>query len=227
LKRLSGHKTSKILHFFDVFSALNLYYRVKNHKKTMVSTFRRGLIPQIFNSSTKMASIFGHIAASTALGVAFFPRQARPAVLLAGAICAAIPDADVLAFRFGISYDSIWGHRGWTHSLLFAGVFGALVAALFFHKSHDWRKITPFLMVATASHPFLDMLTNGGLGCALFFPFDNSRLFFPGRPIAVSPLHAGDFFSPWGLAVLASECVWIGLPCLLLVGLSRFTRFRD
>jgi len=43
LKRLFGHKTSKILHFFDVFSAPSLYFRVKNHKKTMVSTFRREL----------------------------------------------------------------------------------------------------------------------------------------------------------------------------------------
>jgi len=41
LKRLFGHKTSKILHFFDVFSAPSLYFGVKNHKKTMVSPFRR------------------------------------------------------------------------------------------------------------------------------------------------------------------------------------------
>ena len=27
-------------------------------------------------------------------------------------MCAVLPDADVLAFRFGIPYESVWGHRG-------------------------------------------------------------------------------------------------------------------
>jgi inner membrane protein len=53
----------------------------------------------------------------------------------------------------------------------------------------------------TASHGILDAFTNGGLGIALFSPFDNSRYFFPFRPIQVSPIGAG-FFSMRGLRVL-------------------------
>ena len=32
------------------------------------------------------------------------------------------------------------------------------------------------------------------------------------------------FISEWGLTVLASEFVWIGLPALALVGLARLVR---
>ena len=171
-----------------------------------------------------MASAFGHIAASAALGAAFFPKQFRTATFVVAGFCAAIPDADVLAFRWDIPYDSIWGHRGWTHSLCFAGVFGFLLALLFFRADRYFWKTALFFALATASHPLLDMLTNGGRGCALFFPFSEARLFFPLRPILVSPLSAADFFSAWGVAVLGSELVWIGLPGLLLVWVARWAR---
>ena len=40
---------------------------------------------------------------------------------------------------------------------------------------------------------------------------------FPFRPIQVSPLGASNFFSEWGLAVLVSEAIWIGVPALILI----------
>jgi inner membrane protein len=167
-----------------------------------------------------MASVFGHIAASTALAYAFFPEQTRPAVLGLAAFCAAAPDLDVLAFRFGIDYGSEWGHRGWTHSIVFAVALGLLLAALFFRQDRDFWKIALLCVLATASHPLLDMLTNGGRGVALWWPFSLERLFFPWHPIQVSPLSAGAFFSKWGLAVLWSEAKWIGLPGLVLVAVG-------
>lgn len=171
-----------------------------------------------------MASIFGHIAASCALGAAFFPAQARPAVLATAAFCAAAPDLDVLAFRFGVHYESIWGHRGWTHSLVFAAGLGLLAAVALFRQRPDFWKIALFCILATLSHPLLDMLTNGGRGCALWWPLSDGRLFFPLRPIQVSPLGAGAFFSEWGLEVLRSEAVWIGLPALALALGGRLLR---
>jgi inner membrane protein len=36
--------------------------------------------------------------------------------------------------------------------------------------------------------PLLDMLTNGGLGIAVFSPFSRERFFFPVQPIPVSPI---------------------------------------
>ena len=62
----------------------------------------------------------------------------------------------------------------------------------------------------------LDAFTNGGLGVALLSPFDDTRYFFPFRPIEVSPLSVRAFFSAHGLAILRSELVWVWAPCALL-----------
>jgi inner membrane protein len=61
----------------------------------------------------------------------------------------------------------------------------------------------------------LDALTNGGLGVALAWPFDDKRFFFPWRPIEVSPIGAG-FFSARGLAVIGSELLRVVLPTAIL-----------
>jgi inner membrane protein len=165
-----------------------------------------------------MASIFGHIVASSALGYSFFPRQVRPATLALAGFCAFAPDLDVLGFYWGIPYGSAWGHRGFTHSLVFALPFGLMMAWLLRDRVTGR---TPFSLIAwcilsTASHPLLDMLTTGGRGCALWWPFSAERLFFPLRPILVSPIGAGAFFSEWGARVLRSELYWIGGPAFVL-----------
>ncbi len=69
-----------------------------------------------------------------------------------------------------------------------------------------------YLFLATASHGVLDAMTNGGLGVAFFSPFDNSRYFLPWRPIRVSPLSFGRFFSARGYLILQNELLWIWLP---------------
>jgi inner membrane protein len=176
-----------------------------------------------------MASLFGHIAVSTAIGYAFFPKHVRPLTLVVAGFCAFAPDLDVLSFRFGIPYSSEWGHRGWTHSLVFALIAGGLIGLMFsafsgkttWSLQPTWRHITAWFVLSMASHPLLDMLTNGGRGCALWWPFSIERIFFPWRPIQVSPMSVSDFISPWGLEVLASEVLWIGFPCMGLVLLAR------
>jgi inner membrane protein len=50
-------------------------------------------------------------------------------------------------------------------------------------------------------------LTSGGLGIALFAPFDNTRYFYSFTPIKVSPIGVEAFFSARGLAVLKSEFI--------------------
>jgi inner membrane protein len=175
-----------------------------------------------------MASVFGHIAASTAIGLAFFPRLARPMPLFLAGFCAFAPDLDVLSFHFGVPYSSPWGHRGWTHSLFFSLVFGALIGLvagqLWRHTGPEKRGLALWFALSTLSHPLLDMCTNGGLGCALWWPYDASRVFFPFSPILVSPLGASAFFSAWGAKVLWSELLWIGLPGILLVLFTRNLR---
>ena len=49
-----------------------------------------------------------------------------------------------------------------------------------------------------------DTLTDGGLGCALFWPFDLTRYFAPWTPIPVSPIGLG-ILSQYGFYVMAVE----------------------
>jgi len=59
-------------------------------------------------------------------------------------------------------------------------------------------------------------MTDGGLGVAFFAPFENRRYFLPWRPIHISPIGIGRFFSERGLAVVQSELLWIWLPAAVL-----------
>jgi inner membrane protein len=79
-------------------------------------------------------------------------------------------------------------------------------------------RLWTYLFLAAASHGILDAMTDGGLGIALLAPFDDTRYFFPFRPIEVSPINIRRFLSGRGLAVLASELLWVWLPSAALAG---------
>jgi len=166
-----------------------------------------------------MPSAIAHAAPALAL-IPLFRGPAVPARLWAlGVACALAPDLDVLAFRAGIPYEHVLGHRGLWHSIPFAALFAAFACfAAFprpsagFARSRAWL----YLFLATASHGLLDAFTNGGLGVALWSPFENGRHFFAFRPIEVSPLSVRAFVSARGLAILANELLWVWLPCALL-----------
>lgn len=181
-----------------------------------------------------MPTVFTHAVAAAALGAAVLPPGTGPRPWLLGIVCAVFPDSDVLAFAFGVPYSAVLGHRGLTHSLLFALLLSAAVTGLAFRASR-WASMRPriwlFLFAATASHGILDAFTNGGLGIAFFAPFSAERYFFPLTPIEVSPIVRG-FFSERGLRVLVSEMLWVWMPALILVVVSlglrgRYTRRAD
>ncbi|HLL77166.1 MAG TPA: metal-dependent hydrolase [Pyrinomonadaceae bacterium] len=171
-----------------------------------------------------MPTVFTHAAAAVAAGKVYARGEMPARFWLLSALCAVLPDADVLGFAFRIRYGDLLGHRGLSHSLAFAAALGVLVASLFFRDarvlSRRWWSLAAYFAAVTASHGLLDALTDGGLGVAFFAPFDDGRYFFPWRPIEVSPIGAG-FFSRRGLAVLASEFVWVWLPSLLIVAAVR------
>ena len=165
-----------------------------------------------------MPSIFSHPA--VALGLApIFQRFGVPRVMLGlGAFCTIVPDFDVIGFAFGINYRDVFGHRGFTHSLLFAAILSGILTQVFLQNREDASRPASltFLFLCTASHGVFDALTNGGLGVAFFAPFDNTRYFFPWRPIQVSPLGVGQFFSRWGALVILTEIIWMWIPALLI-----------
>ena len=138
-----------------------------------------------------MATVFTHAAAALALGTAF--RRPGPPLRfwLAGAACAMAPDLDVIGLSFGIPWGHVLGHRGLSHSVVFAAALALVVTAVAF-RGRDWDGRRPsvwlFLFLATASHGVLDAMTDGGSGVAFWAPFDDERYFLPWRPIPVSPI---------------------------------------
>jgi inner membrane protein len=140
--------------------------------------------------------------------------------VIAGIFAAILPDIDVLAFRFGIPYGATFGHRGFTHSIVFALAI-ALIGTIIVRPRSP--AVFAFLFLCAMSHAVLDSMTNGGLGVAFFSPFSNERYFLPWRPIRVSPI-GPSFFSPRGLATLASEVVWVWIPCVVLGLVGKYVR---
>ena len=159
-----------------------------------------------------MPTIITHAIVPLAMAAGLGAGRITVPVALAGAALAMLPDADVLGLRLGVEYAAPWGHRGATHSLVFAGLATAVLAVIWPAARRPWA--LAFLFVSGASHGLLDMLTSGGLGVALYWPFDDERLFFGNRPVRVSPIGA-DFFSMRGLETLKSEMLWIWLPAVL------------
>lgn len=164
-----------------------------------------------------MATLITHAVVATALGQAAGAElRKQPRFWVTTILCSMLPDVDVIGFGLGIHYGDLWGHRGMTHSLLFAVIAGCLAAVLLGRSQRERWWLAAFLFVVTASHGALDAMTDGGLGVAFFSPVDPTRYFFPWRPIAVSPIGAGRFFSARGLHVLWTEICWVWGPALVL-----------
>ncbi len=165
-----------------------------------------------------MASVFGHAIAAIGIGKLFPKAEMTRKVYLLGAVSAMIPDLDVIGFEFDIQWESMWSHRGFTHSIFFA-ITWALVLLVVFHRKKGFLKhfqLGSYYFLATVSHGLLDALTNGGNGIAFFAPFSAERYFLPWQLIQVSPLGIGNFFSKWGLEVLQSEFFYIVIPSLMI-----------
>ena len=77
-----------------------------------------------------MPSIFTHAAIPLALWCAADRGRIAAPLLAAGVVAAMLPDADVLAFALHIPYADSFGHRGASHSIVFAAVLAVLAAVL-------------------------------------------------------------------------------------------------
>ena len=117
---------------------------------------------------------------------------------------AMLPDLDVIGFALGVRYGDPWGHRGAAHSLVMAAALGVAVTAIARRRGLPPGRTALFTITVLASHGLLDTMTDGGLGCALLWPFSHTRYFAPWRPIPVAPIGL-DFLSLYGAIVSAIE----------------------
>ncbi len=167
-----------------------------------------------------MPTAFTHAAAGITTAYLLSGRRDSVMLWIYVVILSVMADFDVIAFNLGIPYSHIFGHRGFFHSLLFAACV-SFIFSMMYHCSKrkisfSHLRVLLVFMLVSALHPILDMFTNGGLGIGLFIPFNNERLFFPDRPIKVSPIGLHSFFSGRGITVLKSELRIVILPSISL-----------
>jgi inner membrane protein len=165
--------------------------------------------------------VVGVAAARLEVRDAARPRRSVLGPMLFWAALSFLPDADVVGFGLGVRYEDPWGHRGATHSLMFALALGVMIGALAPRFGYRALRTGVMATLVVASHALLDTLTDGGLGCALFWPFDQTRYFAPWTPLPVSPIGLG-YLSPYGLYVAVTEMTLFAP--LLIYALSKRVR---
>ncbi len=171
-----------------------------------------------------MATILTHPVIPFSLFLIFGKKRIPILLAVLGIFFSILPDFDVIAFKFGIPYESDWGHRGFTHSILFGVIAAAL--AVFAKKvlKASPYSIFLFLFVSILSHGILDAMTTGGLGVGFFIPWHGERFFFEFRPIRVSPIGVKNFLTERGWVVLRSELFYVWLPAIILCGIGFVIR---
>ena len=161
-----------------------------------------------------MPTILSHPAVPLALGLGLGSDVISKRLLIAGVVGSVLPDIDVVGFTFGIPYGHEFGHRGMSHSLVFAALVALVGAGAKKILKTTFLRAFFFLFITTGSHGILDAFTNGGLGIALLWPWTERRFFAAFRPIVVAPIGIADFL-PYAAGVLFSELLWVWMPCLL------------
>ncbi|MCG8636717.1 MAG: metal-dependent hydrolase [Desulfobacterales bacterium] len=173
-----------------------------------------------------MPTIMTHALAGAALG------QAAPAGIPKFRLsvclgCAAmLPDLDVIMFALKIPYSHVLGHRGFSHSVIFAMVLAPLITWLAGYAADPKRYFNTGLifLAAILSHGILDALTDAGLGVGFFIPFTDERHFLPWRPVMTASLNPSSFLSRETLRILESEAVYIWLPLTAVIFLFSIIR---
>jgi inner membrane protein len=130
-----------------------------------------------------------------------------------------IPDLDVLSTA---NYGSPLGHRGITHSLVFAAVLSIVAAGATFRRFRvGWWSLAALFFAIIASHGLLDALTKGGEGIPFFWPFGGR--YGNWGPLPVSDI-AFDLPDPRYSRAVSAELLWVWLPTLVVVGLMEVYR---
>ncbi len=171
-----------------------------------------------------MPSLVSHAVVGLAVGIAISTKHPDHSFVWLSVIASCFPDIDGLSFALGIPYKSLFGHRGFFHSILFAILLSSTIVYLYFPEARlfsvSWFFYESIFFLITMSHGILDAMTAGGMGVAFFSPFSQKRYLFPWKPLVACPLTLKDFFSEWGKIVAKSEFMWIWLPSFAIIVLS-------
>ena len=159
-----------------------------------------------------MATIYTHAAVGLGLARLYTGRPMPWTYWGLAAVLPIIPDLDVFSTA---AYGDAMGHRGLTHSLLFATVLGTAVAAATYRFFRvRWWSLAILFFLIIASHGLLDAMTTGGEQVPFFWPL-GVRYGYWG-PIPVSDI-AFELPNPWRSRAIRAELLWIWLPMTVAV----------
>jgi len=173
-----------------------------------------------------VAAVVSHVLVSAAAAALLRPAPRVPRrYWIAAAVVATVPDVDILLVGLCARYRGMWGHRGITHSLLFA-LFAAAAATLWVRardRTIPAGSLFGPLLVAAASHGFLDAAMASGVGVAFLAPFSTARYTLLWRPIRVPPPVDNPLLNLGGIRVTTSEVLWLWVPtvAVLMAALRR------
>ena len=158
-----------------------------------------------------MPTPISHFAVGFAVTAWAPPDLSTRRIRVAAAVCAALPDIDVLASSFHVGQASLFGHRAITHSLAFALIAAVAVTRVLF-SGDKWAqrrtRIGLILGLALLSHSCMDALSTYSVGVEFLAPFSQERFRFDWTPLG----HPN-----WGLGTqLAQEALFVLLPAVLV-----------
>jgi inner membrane protein len=174
-----------------------------------------------------MPTVVTHSFVGAIAGCSVGSAPERTKLIVLSLLCGSLPDIDAAAFALHIPYASMWGHRGFTHSIVFALIAAFIIAFAFFKSKHQttWIGYTALFFGIILSHGLLDAMTNGGQGVAFFSPVMNQRFFFPWTPIKVAPIGIRPMLTKHGFDVIRSEFLVVWLPLSFLVACVKTARW--
>jgi inner membrane protein len=130
-----------------------------------------------------------------------------------------VPDLDVFSIY---AYGNLLGHRGITHSLLFALLLSVIVTAATFRWFRvRWWTLAILFFAIIASHDLLDAMTRGGENIPFFWPFGGR--YGNWGPLPVSDISL-DLPDPRHSRAIRAELLWVWLPMAVVVGLTMLYR---
>ncbi len=140
------------------------------------------------------------IVLGAAVGEAVLGKKIGNKAMVLGAVAGTIPDLDVLSGYFTDTVTALEIHRGFTHSIVFAVVFGLLFAWLLalWDKRATLREWFWFWFLCFVTHPMLDAHTTWGT--QLFWPLE-TRLAYK-NIFVIDPLYTLPFLIFLILAML-------------------------
>lgn len=138
-----------------------------------------------------------HIVAGAAIGEGLMGKKVGKKAMLWGAIAANAPDIDAISNFFISDVDALVWHRGITHSVFTAIIFGPLLGwflwKLYKQKDSGWTDWALLVTLNIFFHLFLDTCTVYGTG--LLTPFSDYRysydVIYVADPVYTLPLLIG------------------------------------